>query len=211
MSLARRAEVSVKWHSKDKGAVVASDGTFTDITRDLEPHLLGIAYTDNLTGAADDLTIELEDVAELWEGDWRPQLGDQVEATITAEPWLTQVDTLRFGRFAHDKITLALPPHRVTIQAISAPLATGLRAPRRFQWPHLIRGKTQTTCPPPFPAQRASQRQRPLRPQPPLRLCLTKRTPLEHSKRFSGRRNSNTAPLSYKADWNLPSGSRCSR
>jgi phage protein D len=133
MSLARRAEVSVKWHSKDKGAVVAADGTFTDITRDLEPHLLGIAYTDNLTGAADDLTIELEDVAELWEGDWRPQLGDQVEATITAEPWLTQVDTLRFGRFAHDKITLALPPHRVTIQAISAPLATGLRRRKRVK------------------------------------------------------------------------------
>ena len=131
MSLARRAEVAVKWHSKDQGAVVAADATFKDITRDLVPHLLGITYTDNLTGAADDLSIELEDVAELWAGDWRPQSGDQVEATIKAEPWLTSVDTLRFGRFAHDKITVSFPPHQVTIQALSAPLATGLRRRKR--------------------------------------------------------------------------------
>ncbi len=135
MSLARRAEVAVKWHSKDQGADadLVLDGSFRDITRDLEPHLLGITYTDNLTGAADDLSLELEDVAELWTGDWRPQSGDQVEASITADPWLTGVKTLRLGRFAHDKITVSFPPNRVTLQAISAPLATGLRRRKKVR------------------------------------------------------------------------------
>ena len=53
------------------------------------------------TNASDQAGIDLEDVAELWVGDWRPASGDQVEASITADPWLTDVKTLRFGRFAH--------------------------------------------------------------------------------------------------------------
>lgn len=118
MTLARRAEVAITWQSKD-------------ITRDIAPFLLSLSYADNLTSAADDLGIELEDREGLWEGDWRPTFGDSVEASVTAEPWLTDVTDLRFGLFAHDKITLKGPPRVVTLLCVSAPLATGLRRRRR--------------------------------------------------------------------------------
>lgn len=118
MSLARRAEVQVTWSA-------------VDITHDLQPHLLGLSYTDNLTGAADDLTLDLEDRGGLWSGDWKPDFGDSVEARLRAEPWLTAVADLRLGKFAHDKISLIGPPKRVTIKAVSAPLATGLRRRKR--------------------------------------------------------------------------------
>lgn len=129
----RHADLAITWTAKDAGsnALLALGGGSRDITRELGDSLLSFSYTDNLTGAADDLSLEVEDRAELWSGDWQPQHGDKVEATITSEPWLTDVKTLRVGTFAHDKITLAGPPARVSIKAISAPLATGLRRTKR--------------------------------------------------------------------------------
>ncbi len=118
MSDARRADIKVTWLSKD-------------ITRDLDPHLLGLTYGDNLSGAADDLGLELEDRDGLWSGDWKPTLGDTVEVEWSAEPWATTVGTLKTGTYAHDKITMKGPPRIVNIKAVSAPLATGLRRRKR--------------------------------------------------------------------------------
>lgn len=120
MSLARRATISLDWQHKD-------------VTRDLVPHLLALTYTDNLTGSADDLSLEFEDREGLWSGDWRPVFGDFVVARIAAEPWLTRVRDRRLGRFAHDKISLSGPPKTARITAVSAPMATGLRRRKRTQ------------------------------------------------------------------------------
>lgn len=124
MSQARHAEITVTWKSKDS-------------TRDLAPHLLQLGYTDNLSGAADALSLELEDREGLWSGDWRPTFGDSVEARLKAESWFlgskdkpTTID-LRLGKFAHDKITLQGPPRRASLQCVSAPLGTGLRRRKR--------------------------------------------------------------------------------
>jgi uncharacterized protein len=117
---ARHTKLAVSWQSKA-------------IARDLAPHLLGLTYTDNLSGAADDLSLELEDKDQLWAGDWRPEFGDTVVARLeVTEAWFgDKVTSLKLGTFAHDKISFRGPPNTVTLQCVSAPLATGLRRRKR--------------------------------------------------------------------------------
>jgi phage protein D len=118
---ARHTKLAVSWETRA-------------IARDLAPHLSGLTYVDNLTGASDELSLELEDKAGLWSGDWRPVYGDKVVARLEAQGWFgygTPLTELRFGTFAHDKITLSGPPQRVSLQCVSAILATGLRRRKR--------------------------------------------------------------------------------
>jgi len=126
--IARHAKVAVSWETKA-------------ITRDLAPSLYGLTYVDNLTGAADELTLEIEDRDSLWSGDWRPAYGDKVVARLEYEPWFgtEPVKSLRLGTFAHDKINLKRPPGIVRLQAVSAPLATSLRRRKRT---HVWKGVT---------------------------------------------------------------------
>lgn len=118
----RHVELAVTWQSKA-------------IARDLAPHLESLAYIDNLSGAVDDLSLGVEDRDGLWSGDWRPAFGDTVVARLDAEPWFGSqpVTSLRLGTFAHDKISLSGPPRRVSLQCVSAPLATELRRRKRTQ------------------------------------------------------------------------------
>lgn len=116
----RHVELAVTWESKA-------------ITRDLAPHLDGIVYTDNLTGEADTLSLELEDRDALWSGDWRPAFGDRVVARLkyTGAWFGEKVTDLRLGAFAHDKLNLSGPPRRVSLECISAAMATALRRRKR--------------------------------------------------------------------------------
>ncbi len=121
----RRAQLAVTWQTKDHEAKA--------IARDLAPHLKGLTYTDNLSGAVDDLSLELEDRDSLWSGDWRPKFGDKVVARLKyTDPWFGQkVGDLRLGTFAHDQISLAGPPRAAQLRCVSAPLATALRRRKR--------------------------------------------------------------------------------
>jgi phage protein D len=116
----RRTQLAVTWESKA-------------IARDLAPHLEGLVYVDNLTGEADTLALEVEDRDGKWSGDWRPEFGDQVAGRLKyEEAWFGEkVTTLRLGHFAHDKISLSGPPGRVSLQCVSAVLATALRRRKR--------------------------------------------------------------------------------
>jgi len=124
----RHTKLAVSWQTKG-------------IVRDLATHLRSITYVDNLSGAADDLTIELEDRNGLWSQEWRPEFGDTVVARVEADGWFGDEPTtsLRLGTFAHDKITLKGPPLVASLQCVSAPLATGLRRRKRT---HAWRGVT---------------------------------------------------------------------
>jgi phage protein D len=46
-----------------------------NITEDISKHLLKISYTDNVTGVADLLEIDLEDTDKRWLNDWYPEKG----------------------------------------------------------------------------------------------------------------------------------------
>lgn len=118
MAEARKTEIELTWESRD-------------VSRFVKPYLVGMTYTDHLSGAVDDLEIELEDRDGLWSGDWRPQFGDTVEARVKATPWLSDVDDLRVGLFSHDAAVFSGPPQRLTLKAVSAALSTGLRRHRK--------------------------------------------------------------------------------
>lgn len=98
----------------------------TDITKDIAPYLLSFGYTDNSSGQADDLQLQLEDKNHLWESDWLPEKGDTITASILAEN-AGQTAKLPCGQFDIDEITVAGPPSTVTIKAVSAAMATALR------------------------------------------------------------------------------------
>lgn len=126
----RHAKVAVTWESKG-------------ITRDLAAHIKGLSHGDNLSGAADDLSIELENRNGLWSDEWRPTFGDTVVARIEADGWFGDepVTSLRLGKFAHDKISIkgGAGGSIASFQCVSAPLATGLRRRKRT---HAWRGVT---------------------------------------------------------------------
>ena len=93
----------------------------TNITADLKTHLKGWSYTDNMSGQADDLQITLEDRGHLWIGDWFPDKGATLKATVQQENWVGDglKNTLGLGIFEIDE--LGANESTVTIKALSIP------------------------------------------------------------------------------------------
>jgi phage protein D len=100
-----------------------------DISADLQPHLSGWNYTDNLSGQADDLQLTLEDREQLWTGDWMPEKGATVRAKIVQENWDQdgKTDELYLGQFEIDEIEPSGPPSTVVVKSVSVPESSSLR------------------------------------------------------------------------------------
>jgi phage protein D len=116
MTIARQAWLQVQYEN-------------ADITADLQPHLKGWTYTDNLSGQADDLQITLEDRQQLWIGDWFPDRGAKLKATIKRNNWNddNKEDELPLGTFEIDEIESDFPPSEVKIKALSVFQSTALK------------------------------------------------------------------------------------
>lgn len=101
----------------------------TDISADLAPHLVGFTYEDNASGKADDLQITLDDREGLWRGDWFPDKGAMLTATLLVKNWEAgeSEQSLPLGKFEIDEIESSGPPYIVTIKAASVPESTSLR------------------------------------------------------------------------------------
>lgn len=100
-----------------------------DISNDLQPYLKTFNCTDYSSGKADDLQITLEDRAGLWKGDWYPDKGATLTASIMVQNW-DQLDTIAYlplGTFELDEISGDGPPESVTVKAVSVPVSTSLR------------------------------------------------------------------------------------
>lgn len=116
---ARRAKVRITYDGKD-------------ISEDLTPYLKGFDFNDVMDGEADDLTITLEDMAELWESDWLPEKGAILKAAIILSDWQEEGEReLDIGQFEVDEIELSGPPHEVKIKAVSVPDNNTLRGVER--------------------------------------------------------------------------------
>ncbi|MDH3000052.1 hypothetical protein A1D23_00540 [Chelonobacter oris] len=50
----------------------------TNITADIEPHLIELVYTDCLEGQSDELSLRFEDVGGKWIRTWFPTQGDNL-------------------------------------------------------------------------------------------------------------------------------------
>ena len=98
-----------------------------DVTRDLFPYLLSISYTDNLSGEADDLTVELMDKNRLFINEWMPTLSDTLSVSLTKDSGSGSVETLDLGTFEIDEIQAESPPSTFKIKAVSVSTNSALR------------------------------------------------------------------------------------
>ena len=111
----RRASISIKYNNKD-------------ISEDLKSYLKQFDYNDVMDGEADDISLTLEDMAELWESDWLPDKGATLEASIVLTDWMEEgTKELSLGKFELDEIELSGPPHEVKLKGVSVPDNNTLR------------------------------------------------------------------------------------
>lgn len=93
-----------------------------DISESLAQYVLSFSYTDDLTGQVDDISITLEDRAELWEADWMPERGATLDITICTYNWsdlYSEEQDLQLGKFEIDELEVSSAPNVVTIKAVA--------------------------------------------------------------------------------------------
>lgn len=93
-----------------------------DISESLAQYVLSFSYTDNLTGQVDDISITLEDRAELWDADWMPERGATLDITICTYNWsdlYSEEQDLQLGKFEIDELEVSSAPNVVTIKAVA--------------------------------------------------------------------------------------------
>ena len=122
--LARRTSVDVMF-----------DGT--DITKDIEPYLLDLVYTDDTDDLADDLKIGVQDRDGVWLETWLAEAVEaaaggrlSISAVIKPEHWKKD-ETLKTGAFELDSVDASGPPATVTISASSLAFSSDLRQTRK--------------------------------------------------------------------------------
>jgi phage protein D len=97
-----------------------------DITADLSPYLMRVAYTDRITGEADSLDVELAEtdaVKSRWLSEWYPDKGMEMQAEIgyAGQPLMP------CGRFDVDEIEVETPPMAIRIRALATGVSRSVR------------------------------------------------------------------------------------
>ena len=93
-----------------------------NITEDLRPDLLSVTYTDNVSGAVDDISITLDDGKGLWKNQWSPIKGDQISLDIGYNDIL-----IPCGVFEVDELKLSGSPDIVSIKAAATSIKNSYR------------------------------------------------------------------------------------
>lgn len=98
----------------------------TNITKEISLDLKSFSYTDNASGSADDVSIELKDETGKWISSWAPTKGDIIRPKIVTHNWRFDGDSqsLDCGIFLVDDIGYSGRPRVVNIGAISSPSNT---------------------------------------------------------------------------------------
>lgn len=105
-----------------------------DISEEISKYLLSLDYTDNIEGQADDLTITLEDRAQLWAAGWYPQRGSKLTVTIytlNRSSLDEGLKSLSLGSFEIDEIELKMAPAVVQIKAVAVTFEGSLRGEKK--------------------------------------------------------------------------------
>ncbi|MDD7568286.1 MAG: hypothetical protein PUJ68_00070 [[Actinobacillus] rossii] len=95
----------------------------TNITADIEPHLVQFTYTDHLEGQSDELTVEFEDISGKWVRQWFPTQGDKLRAAIGYKDSLL-VD---IGEFEIDEVEYSYKPSIISLKALSTGISKANR------------------------------------------------------------------------------------
>ena len=105
-----------------------------DISEDIAGYLKADSYNDVMSGYADDVSIILEDMTELWESEWLPEKGATLTISIITQNWMAEGEgekQLDLGMFEIDEIEMTGLPHEVKIKAVSVPDNNTLRGIER--------------------------------------------------------------------------------
>lgn len=102
-----------------------------EVTRDLEPYLINISFTDKSDDQLDDLQLVFEDRERKFQGDWMPEPGDKIEAKFTTHNWrhLGDSGVVECGDFEVDEIELESSFEGgdvITIKAVPAVVKSSL-------------------------------------------------------------------------------------
>lgn len=97
-----------------------------DVTTELTLSCLSVSYTDNVTGKADEISLDFEDIDEKWRNEWYPTKGDKITLWMG---YIEDGDLMPCGTFEIDEIDFQGPPDVVTIKGISAGIKKALRTP----------------------------------------------------------------------------------
>lgn len=120
MQDARRAVLVINYNGKD-------------VTTDLAKSLTDFSYNDAAPGDADDISINLEDGAQNWQGPWSPTEGDKIKVEIRTINWDKpgEIKKLPLGSFEVDTFDFTGPPDSVSIKALSIPIGADIRQEKR--------------------------------------------------------------------------------
>lgn len=102
---------------------VAYNGT--DISEQLHEYLMSWTFTDNLSGAIDDLSLTLEDRNALWLTSWFPSKGSTLVPTLKRFHWNQYPEVTKLGIFEIDDI--AGKDSVITINALATSEKSSLR------------------------------------------------------------------------------------
>ena len=128
--LSRRAWLEIKY-------TPAGEDEEKDISEDVSKYLISMSYTDNLSDAADDVTLTLEDRAQLWMEDWFPEgEGNMLDITIHTYNRISLKDgeaVFHVGKFEIDEVEITGYPSTVQIKAVSVLGDSSLRGTKKNQ------------------------------------------------------------------------------
>lgn len=125
--LSRRVWTVVKY--KAKGETESKD-----ISEEISKYFLSLSWDDNLTDSVDDITLTLEDRAQLWLENWFPERGSMLDITIHRYNWTNLSEgemSLSLGEFEIDEIETNGMPSTVNIKAVSVIGNSTLRGVKR--------------------------------------------------------------------------------
>lgn len=116
---------------------VAFDGV--DITKNIRPYLLGLAYTDCEEGQADDLQLRLQDREGLWRESWFAAMLEgaakaqpmKIRAAIVREGWGSGPARLDCGSFELDAADLSEPGAQWVFKATALPFSGAIRQTKK--------------------------------------------------------------------------------
>lgn len=94
-----------------------------DITVELSPYIVGLAFTDVLENESDELEVSIEDRDHRWQNDWFPGRGDRLQLAFgyAGHP------LANMGGFEIDEIEFTGLPDTICIRALSAGVTEALR------------------------------------------------------------------------------------
>lgn len=101
----------------------------SSIIADIDPFVTGLSFTDNFSGSADDISLNLADKNRQWIGSWMPKMGASLEVSLLISAgWGSNTTTKRnLGYFEIDETSGGGPPMAVQIKGLSVPQSSSLK------------------------------------------------------------------------------------